>query len=153
MARTLLLLLSCLALALGCTDRNLADPLVEDEVGVIESASVLFCAGATPVDLVNRTGTCEGCNRFDVEMCAATAASNSANANCASRIPADGGDAACDPHDYAGGICVDTTVTGVTSAVQFGSETACGIWPARHAKWRITFRVAGECGYRCLADD
>lgn len=146
MSKSILLLFCCPLFALGCTE--VSDPAPEE--GVVESAAtVSWCTPASPTEFVSRTVTCEGCNRNDVEACARAEANSRANDYCETQIPNSGGDAACDPAAYTNDICVDDTSTGVTSSVQFGSDTACGIWPFRHAKWRVSYRVSGDCGYFC----
>jgi len=139
---------SCLILALGagCTNEVVSAP---NEASVDSASTVSWCTPASPTEFVSKSIWCESCSRNDAEDCARQWANTVANNYCETQISSSDGDDACDPATYTDDICVDDTSTGVTSSVQFGSDTACGVWPARHAKWRVTYRVSGNCGYSC----
>lgn len=159
MTSTLVLsLTSCLAIVVGCAETveqppDIADPdesgVATLEDGVIQETGFTWCAAASPRKVVSRTVSCTGCNQNDVEACARSAANSAAIDVCEGLIPNSGGDAACGDALYQDDICVDDDASGVTSSVHTGSETACGTWPFRHAKWRVTYQVSGDCGYFC----
>jgi len=122
---------------------------IPHELQLASEASITWCTPASPTVTVSKSIWCESCNKNDAEDCARQWANTVANDFCEANISSSGGTSACSPATYTGDICVDNTSSGVTSRVQFGSDTACGTWPFRHAKWRVTYRVAGNCGYRC----
>ncbi len=152
MSKSILLSLSsCLVLALGasCMDQAVPAPV---EATAESASSVTWCTPASPTEFVSKSIWCEMCNRNDAEDCARKWARTVANNYCETQISSADGDDACDPATYTDDICVDDTSSGVTSSVQFGSDTACGVWPFRHAQWRVTYRVSGNCGYSCRAE-
>lgn len=108
-----------------------------------------YCSGKIPSVPVSRTVTCTGCNHANTEDCARSAASANAHGFCDTQLSLAGGAAACAPDSFDGTLCIDTSSAGVTAAVQFGSDTACGTWPFRHAMWRVTYNVTGDCGFTC----
>jgi hypothetical protein len=161
--------IGCLGVAfmIGCVDPAAPDvadkaaqslpPAQTDAVSEQATADVVsseytlhWCDAASPAVAVSKSIQCESCSQNDAEDCARKWAFIVAENFCDASISTSGGAAACSPFDYDGGTCVDTnSSTGITSSVQFGSDTACGTWPFRHAKWRVVYKVSGSCGYPC----
>src|SRR5262245_58007410 len=112
-----------LSLGVGCTDEAVPAPV---ESTVESASSFTWCTPASPTELVSKSIWCESCNRNDAEDCARQWANTVAIDYCETQISSSGGNAACAPADYTDDICVDDTSSGVTSSVQFGSDTACG---------------------------
>lgn len=119
------------------------------ELVMHSESSVSWCTPASPTVSVSKTIWCESCNKNDAEDCARQWANTVAINYCETQISSSGGDSACAPATYTDDICVDDTSSGVTRREQVGSDTACGTWPFRHAMWRVTYRVSGNCGYSC----
>lgn len=160
---------SCLGLAItiGCVDAPAPDtvdkavqplpPAQTDVVSEQATSDVVssdytlhWCDAASPSVAVSKSIQCESCNQNDAEDCAEKWANIVAENFCDANISTAGGAADCSPFDYDGGTCVDTnSSTGITDELQFGSDTACGTWPFRHAKWRVVYKVSGSCGYPC----
>jgi hypothetical protein len=168
MSRANIICVMCLGfvLTMGCVDAPPPDvvdkaaeqappaqtdvPLEQATTDAVSSEYTLhWCDRASPTVSVSKTIWCESCNKSDAEDCAKKWAGITAVNFCDANISTSGGAADCAPSDYDGGTCVDETSEGITSSVQFGSDTACGIWPFRHAKWRVTYNVTGYCGYPC----
>jgi hypothetical protein len=108
-----------------------------------------WCTPASPREPVSKSIWCRTCNKNDAEDCARQWAFSTADDYCGTQISTSDGDDACAPDSFTGDLCVDTTSQGVTSSVQIGDDTACGIWPFRHAEWKVTYNVTGNCGYSC----
>jgi hypothetical protein len=155
------------AVTIGCVDSpapeaadraaQLAPPAQTDTLHEQATSEVLadsdytlhWCDPASPSVGVSKSIFCEACSKSEAEDCAQKWAGITAGDFCDGAISTAGGAADCAPAHYDGGTCVDTTSSGITSEVQFGSDTACGVWPFRHAKWRVTYNVTGDCGYPC----
>jgi hypothetical protein len=114
-------------------------------------SSVEWCTPASPHVPVSKSIWCQMCNKNDAEDCARQWAFSTADDFCATQISTSDGDEACAPDSFTGDLCVDTSSQGVTSSVQVGSDTACGVWPFRHAAWKVTYNVTGNCGFSCRA--
>jgi hypothetical protein len=108
-----------------------------------------WCDRASPTTAVSKSIWCRTCNKSDAEDCARAWAFTTAHNYCDDHLSTAGGAADCAPGNYDGGFCVDTTSEGITSSTQVGSDTACGVWPFRHAEWKVTYNVTGYCGYPC----
>ena len=108
-----------------------------------------WCTRASPSVAVSKSIWCESCNRNDAEDCAREWAGITAGDFCEGQLDEADGPDACEPALYDDGICVDTTSSGVVTSCQHGSDTACGTWPFRHAKWRVTYNKTGFCGFSC----
>ena len=155
------------AITMGCVDtpapdtaEKAAQPLPPAQADVVSEQATSdavsnteytlhWCDRASPSVAVSKSIWCEACSKSDAEDCAQKWAGITAENFCDASISTSGGAADCSPSNYDGGTCVDTTSSGTTSEVQFGSDTACGTWPFRHAKWRVTYNVTGYCGYPC----
>lgn len=141
------------------TDEEGNDIAVDVELGVGEGGddaeaialtseyTLNYCAGVGPY--VSKTIWAKSCSKSSAEDTARYWAAKLAGDDCDTHLDIDDGDDVCDPHIFRGSICVDDTFSGVTHRCQVGSDTACGVWPFRHAKWKVTYRYSGDCGFNC----
>jgi len=126
-----------------------AAPLAPGSLVAASEVGFEWCHPESPHVAVSKTVWCQTCNKSDAEDCARQWAFTNSKTYCATRISTSDGASACAPDSFDGTLCVDTTSQGVTSSVQVGSDTACGVWPFRHAEWKVTYNVTGDCGYTC----
>jgi hypothetical protein len=125
--------------------------LATGPAALASESSVEWCTPESPLVAVSKNIWCQSCNKKDAEDCARQWAFTTAKDFCATQISTSDGADACAPESFTGALCVDTTSQGITCSVQVGSDTACGIWPGRHAAWKVTYNVTGNCGYSCRA--
>lgn len=106
-----------------------------------------YCSGVGPS--VSRSIWAKACNKNDATETADYWSGVKAAEYCAANVVGTGGDWACGSGRYTGGTCLADKSDRITHQCQVGSDTACGIFPFRHAKWKVTSETSGECGYNC----
>jgi hypothetical protein len=137
---------SWVPVTLGVSDEAATDAV---DIALMSEYTLNWCEAVGPS--VSKTIWATSCSKSTAKDTARSWAISLADDTCEATISTAGGAAACAPDNFSGGVCVTGGGTW-TSVVETGSDTACGIWPFRSAKWKATYAYTGDCGYNCATD-